>query len=191
MSKRRAAADETWVRTQAALGTLLARVTPWLLDLGNWIFGALIAFSLVILGAMLTVGPVDRAVLVATAAFALALPLDVAGFVLLRIAVDMKKVDLETVATAAFVEAGFTSEDVGQALDPRESEQKRTRKVLLYSYNLLTVTALLTLVGMTAALWHMAWWIGVAFAAMLLVSVSVVGGALTTYKTRRAVRPAK
>jgi hypothetical protein len=191
MSKRRAAADETWVRTQAALGTLLARVTPWLLDLGNWIFGALIAFSLVILGAMLTVGPVDRAVLVATAAFALALPLDVAGFVLLRIAVDMKKVDLETVATAAFVEAGFTSEEVGQALDPRESEQKRTRKVLLYSYNLLTLTALLTLVGMTAALWHMAWWIGVAFAAMLLVSLSVVGGALTTYKTRRAVRPAK
>jgi len=191
MSKRPAAVDETWLRTQAALGTLLARVTPWLLDLGNWIFGALIAFSLVILGAMLTVGPVDRAVLVATAAFALALPLDVAGFVLLRIAVDMKKVDLETVATAAFVEAGFTSEEVGQALDPRESEQKRTRKVLLYSYNLLTLTALLTLVGMTAALWHMAWWIGVAFAAMLLVSLSVVGGALTTYKTRRAVRPAK
>jgi len=191
MSKRRAAADETWVRTQAALGTLLARVTPWLLDLGNWIFGALIAFSLVILGAMLTVGPVDRAVLVATAAFALALPLDVAGFVLLRIAVDMKKVDLETVATAAFVEAGFTSEEVGQALDPRESEQKRTRKVLLYSYNLLTLTALLTLVGMTAALWHMAWWIGVAFAAMLLVSLSVIGGALTTYKTRRAVRAPK
>lgn len=191
MSKRRGAADETWVRTQAALETLLARVTPWLLDLGNWIFGALIAFSLVILGAMLTVGPVDRAVLVATAAFALALPLDVAGFVLLRIAVDMKKVDLETVATAAFVEAGFTSEEVGQALDPRESERKRTRKVLLYSYNLLTLTALLTLVGMTAALWHMAWWIGVAFAAMLLVSLSVVGGALTTYKTRRAVRPAK
>jgi hypothetical protein len=191
MSKRRAAADETWVRTQAALGTLLARVTPWLLDLGNWIFGALIAFSLVILGAMLTVGPVDRAVLVATAAFALALPLDVAGFVLLRIAVDMKKVDLETVATAAFVEAGFTSEEVGQALDPRESEQKRTRKVLLYSYNLLTLTALLTLVGMTAALWHMAWWIGVAFAVMLLVSLSVIGGALTTYKTRRAVRAVK
>ncbi|HUE66607.1 MAG TPA: hypothetical protein VMP38_00400 [Candidatus Acidoferrum sp.] len=191
MSKRPAAVDETWLRTQAALGTLLARVTPWLLDLGNWIFGALIAFSLVILGAMLTVGPVDRAVLVATAAFALALPLDVAGFVLLRIAVDMKKVDLETVATAAFVEAGFTSEEVGQALDPRESEQKRTRKVLLYSYNLLGLTALLTLVGMTAALWHMAWWIGVGFAAMLLLSLSIVGGALTTYKTRRAVRPAK
>jgi len=116
VSKRPAGGDETWLRTQAALGTLLARVTPWLLDLGNWIFGALIAFSLVILAAMLTVGPVDRAVLVATAAFALALPLDVAGFVLLRIAVDMKKVDLETVATAAFVEAGFTSEEVARRL---------------------------------------------------------------------------
>jgi uncharacterized membrane protein len=105
MSRRPAVVDETWVRTQAALGTLLVRVTPWLLDLGNWIFGALIAFSLVIIGAMLTVGPVDRAVLVATAAFALALPLDVAGFFLLRLAADMKKVDLETLATAAFIEA--------------------------------------------------------------------------------------
>jgi uncharacterized membrane protein len=183
--------DETWVRTQAALGTLLSRVTPWLLDLGNWIFGALIAFSLVIIGAMLTVGPVDRAVLVATAAFALALPLDVAGFFLLRIAADMKKVDLETVATAVFVEAGFSSEEVGQGLDPKESEQRRTRRVLGYSYSLLVLTALLTLVGVTAALWHMAWWIGVAFAAMVVLSLIIVGGALSTYKTRRARRPAK
>ena len=179
------------MRTQLAFATLLERMTPWLLDLGNWIFGALIAFSLVIIGAMLTVGPVDRAVLVATAAFALALPLDVAGFFLLRFAADMKKVDLETVATTAFVEAGFSSEEVGQALDPRESEKRRTRKVLGYSYSLLVLTALLTLIGVTAALWHMAWWIGVAFAGMLVLSLVIVGAALSTYKTRRAPRPAK
>jgi hypothetical protein len=191
MSKRPAVVDQTWERTQAALGTLLARVTPWLLDLGNWIFGALIAFSLVIIGAMLTVGPVDRAVLVATAAFALALPLDVAGFFLLRLAADMKKVDLESVATAAFVEAGFSSEQVGQALDPKESERRRTRRVLGFSYSLLALTTLLALVGVTAALWHMAWWIGVAFAAMAVLSLIIVGGALSTNNPRTVRRLAK
>lgn len=191
MSKRPVRGDEAWLRTQAAFGTLLERVTPWLLDLGNWIFGALIAFSLVIIGAMLTIGPVDRAVLVATAAFALALPLDAAGFFLLRLAADMKKVDLETVATAAFVEAGFSSEEVGQALDPRESERQRIRRVLGVSYSLLQLTALLTLVGVTAALWHMAWWIGVAFAAMLVLSLTVVVVALNTNNTGRARRRAK
>jgi hypothetical protein len=191
MSKRPAVVDQSWVRTQAALGALLDRMTPWLLDLGNWIFGALIAFSLVIIGAMLTVGPVDRAVLVATAAFALALPLDVAGFLLLRFAADMKKVDLETVATAAFVEAGFSSEEVGQALDPRESERRRTRTVLGYSYSLLALTALLTVVGVTAALWHMAWWIGVAFAAMLVLSLILVSGALSTNNPGRVRRRTK
>ena len=190
MGKRRGAVDESWLRTQAAFETLLARMTPWLLDLGNWIFGALIAFSLVIIGAMLTVGPVDRAVLVATAAFALALPLDVAGFFLLKLVVDMKKIDLETVATTAFVEAGFSSEEVGP-LDPGESEQRRTRRALSYSYSLLVLTALLTLIGVTAALWHMAWWIGVAFAAMLLVSLSLVTAALNTNNRRGLRRPAK
>lgn len=179
------------MRTQAAFGTLLERMTPWLLDLGNWIFGALIAFSLVIIGAMLTVGPVDRAVLVATAAFAVALPLDVAGFILLRLAADMKKVDLETVATAAFVEAGFSSDEVGQVLDPRESERQRTRRVLGFSYSLLQLTALITFVGVTAALWHMAWWIGVAFAAMLVLSLVVVVVALNTNNRRTVRRPAK
>jgi hypothetical protein len=191
MSRRPAVVDETWVRTQAALGTLLEQVTPWLLDLGNWIFGALIAFSLVIISAMLTVGPVDRAVLVATAAFALALPLDVAGFFLLKLAADMKKVDLETVATAAFVEAGFSSEEVGQAPDPQKSEKRRTRRVLGYSYSLLVLTALLTLVGVTGALWHMAWWIGVAFAAMLVLSLVVVVVALNTNNRATVRRPEK
>ena len=182
------AVDESWARTQAALGTVLESVTPWLLDLGNWIFGALIAFSLVILGALLTVGPVDRAVVIATAAFALALPPDVAGFVLLRLAADMKKVDLETLTTSAFVDAGFTPEQVGQAPDPKELERRRTRTVLGFSYGMLTLTMLLSLVGVTATLWHMAWWIGIAFLAMVAVSMTVVGAALTTNRLSRRRR---
>ena|SRR5437879_142802 len=103
MVMARRADNDTWERTRAGLVKLLERLTPWLLDLGNWIFGALIAFNLLVLGALLTIGPVDTAVLIATAAFALALPPDVAGFLLLRLAADMKSVDLEQVATQAFV----------------------------------------------------------------------------------------
>ena len=185
MARKGKQADETWVRTQAAMGTLLESITPWLLDLGNWIFGALIAFSLVIIGALLTVGPVDRAVLIATAAFALALPPDVAGFILLRLAADMRKVDLDNVAATAFVGAGFTAEQVAQTSNPQESERRRTRTVLRTSYSLLSLTILLTLVGVTAALWHMAWWIGVAFAVMLMLSLIVLGSALSIGGPRR------
>ena len=174
MATNRRQADVAWNRTQAAFTTLLESITPWLLDLGNWIFGALIAFSLVIIGALVTVGPVDRAILIATAAFALALPPDVAGFILLRLAADMRKVDLDAVTTSAFMGAGFTAEEVGQRPDPKETERRRTRAVLGYSYSMLWLTLLLTVVGVTAVLWHMAWWIAVAFLAMLLVSLVVL-----------------
>src|SRR5438045_5336792 len=54
-------ANNTWERTVAGLAKLVERITPWLLDLGNWIFGALIAFNLLVLSALLTIGPVDKA----------------------------------------------------------------------------------------------------------------------------------
>jgi hypothetical protein len=41
-------ADETFSQTLKGFGTLVERITPWLLDLGSWIFGALIAFDLLI-----------------------------------------------------------------------------------------------------------------------------------------------
>src|ERR1700737_5395450 len=103
--------DETARRTVTAFGSLVERIAPWLLDLGSWIFGALIAFDLVILGALLTVGPIDAAIIVSTAAFALALPCDVAGFFLLRLVSDVKNVDLEAVATQAFQGVGFSGEE--------------------------------------------------------------------------------
>jgi hypothetical protein len=180
--------DDSWARTQAAFASVLDGITPWLLDLGNWVFGALIAFSLIILGALLTVGPVDRAVLIATAAFALALPPAVAGFVLLRLAADMRKVDIETLTTSAFVEAGFSAEQVGQVADPRELEKRRTRASLAFSYSMLTLTLFLSLIGVTASLWHMAWWIGIAFLAMIVVTMIVVTAGLATNRSRSGKR---
>ena len=167
-------ANHTWERTVAGLAKLVERITPWLLDLGNWIFGALIAFNLLVLSALLTIGPVDKAVLIATATFALALPPDVAGFLLLRLAADMKSVDLEQVATQAFVEAGFEAQARGPAPSPNEAQQRRARVVLRFSYALLSLTIVLTFIGVTAALWHMAWWIGGAFVGTAVVSQAVV-----------------
>lgn len=171
--------DESWMRTQAAFGSVLETMTPWLFDLGNWIFGALIAFSLVMLGALLTVGPVDRAILVATASFALALPLDVAGFVLLRFAADMKTIDFEGVTTKAFVDQGFDPVQVGVSADPKAAEKRRAQTVLRISYTLLNVTLLVTLTGITAALWHMSWWIGVLFAASAVVSLITIAAGVS------------
>lgn len=152
---------------------MLAQIAPWLLELGGWVFGALIAFDLVILGALLTVGPVDLAIKIASAAFAVALPPDVAGFLFLRLMADMKKVGLEEIATKAMSEAGFKVEN--QSPGAREAfERRRTRTMLYYSYALLAVGLLLTLVGVTAALWHMAWWIGSLFVVMAIASQAIV-----------------
>jgi len=165
--------NDTLARTEAGLVKLVERIAPWLLDLGNWIFGALIAFDLLILSALLTVGPVDTSVLIATAAIALALPPDIAGFLLLRLAADMKSVDLEQVATEAFVEVGFEVKDRAPVEGPDDAEQRRARVVLRYSYALLALTVVLTFIGVTAALWHMAWWIGAAFVGMAVASQAV------------------
>jgi len=168
--KHRARDSDTAVRTAAALTRLVDSITPWLLDLGNWIYGGLIAFSLVLLGVLLTIGPVDMAVKIATTAFALALPLDVTGFVLLRLFADMEKVSLRELGAKAMVEAGFTVEG-GDSTSAGEGKLRRV--ALRYSYGVLTWTVLLTLVGVTAALWHMAWWIGLVFVATVLASQGV------------------
>ena len=44
-------------------------ITPWLVEVGSWMFGGLVALNLVVIAALLTVGPVDRAVMIGVAAF--------------------------------------------------------------------------------------------------------------------------
>lgn len=174
MSAEQEQADKEWAQTKKAFGTVLAVITPWLLELGSWVFGALIGFNLLVLAALLTVGPSDNAVLVATVGLALALPLDVAGLVLLRLVVDVTNVRLEDVTVKAFEEAGFSAQQVEAQVDLESMVKRRTTTVLVYCYSILVLSVLLTLVGVTAAFWHMAWWIGVAFVAMTAVSLGVV-----------------
>lgn len=172
-SRPQAMLDDTWRRTQVGFSLFLDVMTPWLLELGGWIFGALIAFDLVMLGVVLTIGPVDGPVKIATAAFALAMPPTVVGFVLLRLVADMLKIRLQETATKAFQDAGFSLEEVAMP-EPRQLERTMSTVTLAYTYSLMLVSVLLTVVGLTAALWHSAWWIAVVFLVVLVLSLGVL-----------------
>ena len=160
--------DVTERAGQVGLAQVLSGIAPWLVELGNWIFGALIGFNLVILGAVLTIVPVDSAVKVATAAAALALPPGAVGLVVLRLVADVRSIRTSDAAAQALRDAGLHVQDAA------EQARRRNTLILRYTYGFMTLTVLLTLIGLTAALWHSAWWIGVAFLVMLVVSVALL-----------------
>lgn len=167
---------------------LFERITPWLLEVGSWIFGGLIAFSLIIMSALITIGPVDSAIIVAITVFAFALPLDVAGLFLLRLVRDLEHVGVESEFESyenevrrALQSAGASAGEQLPAPKPFEAaRQRRTAFALIYSFGILALSGVLTLAGMSGALWHMAWWIAVAFAVSVLISLATVTIAVLT-----------
>jgi uncharacterized membrane protein len=170
-----AAADVQYQRIMEASGKLQENYIAWLFDVGNWIFGGLIAFNLLVMVSLITVGPVDISIKLSTALLALALPLNVTGLVLLKLVQGLKPVGFEEV-TQAFQEVGLTlSEQQTGSRTRLEARRTRiTRNVLGTTLGILALSGALTLSGMTAALWHMGWWIGVAFVAMVLISLVVI-----------------
>jgi len=114
----------------------------------------LIAVTLLLLAPLITVGPADLAVLVATAAFALAMPLDVAR---------------------TFGDVGPDLAASLPALDARAAQrQRRTGRVLQVSLALVALSGVLAVIGMVAVPWHMAWWIAGAFLALVVISLVIV-----------------
>ena len=160
-------------RTAGGFLQFLAGMAPWLMELGNWIFGGLIAFNLLILGAVLTIEPLDDAVRIAIAADALALPPSVVGLILLRLVADVRNLRQSQAAKQAIREAGFTL--AGVPPPERQAAVVRLRTVIFrFTNGLMIVTVLFTLIGLTAALWHAGWWIGIAFLAVLALSLGTL-----------------
>ena len=164
-----------------AFGELAETIAPWFFEFGSWVFGGLIGYNLLIMGSLISLGPVDSAVMVATAAFALALPLDVAGLFALRLAQDLQRVGLEDEVARA---VGQVIPAVG-ALAPsptmREAQrQRRTVRLLRTSFWILALSGVLAVLGMQAVLWRMAWWIAVAFLAMVMISLVICSRAMAT-----------
>jgi len=170
------AVDEQAARTFRGLRNLAARITPWLVDVGSWIFGGLTAVNLVVISALITVGPVDAAIRTSTAALAAALPLNVAGIILLRLIKDVNDVGLDDLTLQAFQDAGFPDID---AYFPSPGERaaqyvRRSGVALLYALGIAGVSIALTVTGMAAALWHMGHWIAVVFLFAVFLSAVVV-----------------
>jgi hypothetical protein len=160
-------------QTGEALFRLLDRIALWLIEVRTWAFAGLIALNLVVISALITVGPVDSAVLVAVAAFGCALPLEVAGMFLLRLSKDLDDVGLEALTLRSFEEAHFPS--IHAYCPPRRDRdsirQRRTRVTMGYVLAIAALTLGLTLTGMVAALWHMAPWVAEVSASAVLLSL--------------------
>lgn len=143
-------------------GGLVERITPWLFDVGTWVFGGLIAFNVVVISALLTVGPVDTAIKVSITAFGSALPLTVAGMCVLRLVKDMKDVGLDDLKVQAYRDAGYPDAEAYFA-DPQERRLQRSKRAVValwYALGIATASIVLTVIGIVASLWYMAWWIG-------------------------------
>ncbi len=170
-----------------ALGELAETIAPWFFEFGSWVFGGLIGYNLLIMGSLISLGPVDPAVMVATTAFALALPLDVAGLFALRLAQDLQRVGLEDEVARA---VGQFIPAVGALAPPpsvREAQrQRRTGRLLRTSFWILALSGVLAVLGMLAVLWRMAWWIAVAFLAMVMISLVICSLAMASARPRRA-----
>lgn len=163
-------------RSLAGLGNLVDRTAPWLFEVGSWVFGGLTALNLVITAAVITVGPVDTAIRISIAAFACALPLNVAGICLLRLTKDTHDKHLDDVALEAFQSAGFPNiESYFPPAGTRQSlRQRRARVVLRYSLGMAAFSMALTITGTVAALWHMAWWVGTELVVVSVLSAAAV-----------------
>jgi len=178
--------DERSARTFEGLRNLVAKVTPWLIDVGSWIFGGLTAINLVVISALITVGPVATAIKIATAALAAALPLNVAGILLLRLIKDLKEVGIDGLALRAFQDARFPHIDAYFHAPHERAIQhaRRSGVALLYSMAIAALSSALTVTGIAAALWHLGQWI-----ALVLVSSVVLSAALVTIAIAQGLPP--
>ena len=164
-----------------ALARLVEWITPLLVAVGSWVFGGLIALNLVLVAALITVGPVDRAVLIAVIAFACALPLELAGIVLLRLTKDLQDVRIDDLALKAFQEARFPNiEAYFPPARERQSFSKRHARIALaYALVIALLSTALTLAGLVASLWHMAPWVGEVFLATVALSAVILVAVVT------------
>lgn len=172
--------------TFRGLRNLAEAALPWLTEVGSWIFGGLTAVNLVVISALITVGPVDAAIRASTAALAAALPLNVAGILLLRLIKDVNDIGLDDLTQRAFREGGFPDIDAYFPSPPERQSQhaRRARVALLYSVGIAALSIALTVTGMAAAVWHMGRWI-----AFVLLSAVILSAALVAVVIAQALPP--
>ena len=182
-----AAAQASLRQVEKASQEAFELTTPWLVDVGNWVFAGLIAFILVVMAPLIVAPSFDQALTIAIIALALSLPLDLAGLVMLRLIQDMAHIGFSEEWARAFQEAGLPLGEQLASPQAREAQRKKRATIVLrYAFGVLTLSIALTLTGLTAALWHVAWWIGVVFLAMTVISLAIVIAAMATLGPRES-----
>ncbi len=163
-------------QSMQGLANLVEKLTPPLFEVGSWVLGGLIAFNLVIIGALITVGALDTSILISATALVCALPLNVAGIVLLRLIKDMRDIGIDDLALKAFQEADFPNIEAYFPASPDKERLSRRRSnvALSYSLGIISLSLALTIAGLVAAVWHLAWWLGVLLLAMVVLSTVLV-----------------
>lgn len=156
-------------------GNLLDKLKPWLFEFGVWVFGGLIAVNLWIMATLINIGPADPAILVAIAFFACALPMNVAGLFSLKLIKDMNDLAIDEMMRQAVEDAhipdGVTA--IPGLKEPAAPPPERREGGLRFSMWLVLLSGGTTVLGMAAALWHMAWWVTAVFMVMVIVSAFV------------------
>ena len=176
-----AAAQELDRQSMKALEAMTESITPWLVEFGTWIFAGFIGFALIVIAPFITLGPIDSTIIVSTVALALTLPLNLTGLLLLRLVQDMKR--YEDKLAQGFHDASLIlGSEFASPLAASPIQKRRTEIILLVSLGMLAVSALLTLIGLTAALWHVAWWIGGLFLLTTIISLGIVVVALSVVR---------
>jgi MFS family permease len=129
------------------------------------------------------VGPVDAAIRISITAFACALPLNLAGMLLLRLVKDAKEIGLDDLTLQAFQDAGFPQIEAYFPASPDRDLQRKRRSnlTLIYCLGIVILSGALTIAGLMAALWHMAWWIAAALGAAILFSAVLVVGVFAQF----------
>jgi ABC-type multidrug transport system fused ATPase/permease subunit len=155
--------------------TLLDSLKPWLIEFGNWIFGGLIAFNLIFVAPLLTIGLNHIDLTVSIVAFVCALPLEISGLLLLKLTRDLNDIAIDDVVTQAFKGANIPEiEDHLPTTEQIQTNYKRRTEIgLRYSVWLSAASAFLTFLGMIAALWYIAWWVTVIFIIVSLLSLFI------------------
>jgi MFS family permease len=176
-----AAAQELNRQSMKAFEAVTESITPWLVEFGSWIFAGLIGFALIVIAPLVTLGPVETTIIVSAAALALTLPLNLAGLLLLRLVQDMQRYE-DQLARGVHDASAILGAEFASPLAASPMQKRRTEMILIFSLGILTVSALLTLIGLTAALWHVAWWIGVLFLLMTIISLGIVIVALSVVR---------
>lgn len=138
----------------------------WLHDMGNWLFGALTATSLILLLGLILTGSGGPAALVAGLAVAIALPFNLAGLWLVRFFKDLQ-------LTA------------GEALlkqpDASTVTVTPTKKGIVDSTATiaLIVGGLFTLISVISALWRISWAVPIVFLLSVILALLLASRVLS------------